>query len=452
MALYLRQSQDRTGKGYGVDRQRDDCRRLIKARGWTVVAEFVDNDTSATKRKPRPQFVDMMARVDGGEFDVIVSRHMDRLLRRLAELENVLERCEKTGTTIVTAADSVDTGNDGGRLVARILSSVAQGEVERKGARQRSALAQGAKRGEWLGGRRPFGYESDGMTVRENEAAAIKAAYAEVLAGESQAEIARRLNAQGFTTGQGHPWTRYPAKEMLCNPRNAGLRRHTPTGERDRRNPANGIVGAAAWPAIVDEVTWRAAVAVLTDPARQRKAKAHKGLLTGVARCAVCGQPVRQTGGRTGAQLYRCVSGKHISRTAAPIDELVEAIVLGRLKAPDAAALWTPKLPDVCDLIGEADVLRRRRDDIAASFADGEMSREQFRTANTRIGERLAELEGKISAAGSASPLAIVADEDIDQRWSTLSTAQRRSIIAAIGTPVIHSAGQPGPVTMDWAT
>ena len=93
-AIYLRQSQDRDGTGYGVDRQREDARRLIDSRGWTVAAEFVDNDVSALSRKPRPQFVEMLRRVDAGEFDVIVARHMDRLLRRLAEFESVIERCQ----------------------------------------------------------------------------------------------------------------------------------------------------------------------------------------------------------------------------------------------------------------------------------------------------------------------------------------------------------------------
>src|ERR1700754_4051925 len=106
-AVYLRQSQDRNGDGYGVDRQRADVRRLAESRGWTIAAEFVDNDVSALSRKPRPEFVKMMARVDAGEFDFIVARHMDRLLRRLAEFESVLERCTATKTAIVTAADGV---------------------------------------------------------------------------------------------------------------------------------------------------------------------------------------------------------------------------------------------------------------------------------------------------------------------------------------------------------
>jgi site-specific DNA recombinase len=165
VAIYLRQSQVRDGTGYGVDRQREDVERLVISRGWQVAAEFVDNDVSALSSKPRLQFTEMMRRVDAGEFDVIAARHMDRLLRRLAELEQVLERCKKTKTAIVTAADGVDTSTDRGRLVARILSSVAQGEVERKGARQRSAAVQAAKQGRWIGGRRAFGYDPTTLRV-----------------------------------------------------------------------------------------------------------------------------------------------------------------------------------------------------------------------------------------------------------------------------------------------
>jgi len=460
VAIYLRQSQDRDGTGYGIDRQREDVSKLVAAQGWQVVAEFVDNDVSALSRKPRPAFTDMMARVDAGEFDVIAARHMDRLLRRLAELESVLERCQVTKTAIVTAADGVDTSSDGGRLVARILSSVAQGEVERKSARQRSAVAQAAKQGRWCGGRRAFGYEGDGVTVREDEAVLIKQGYTDVLAGESLGEVARRWTASGFTTTQGlSVWNRGAVKDVLTNPRNAGLRRHrSPEDRRDiRANPELGITGKAEWPAIVDETTWRAVVRILCDPARRREPLSAKGLLTGLAVCGECDQTVHRGGASHGLAMYRCKSGRHVSRKSEPIDEYVEAVALGMLKAPDAADLWAVELPDASELMTEADTLRRRRDDLALSFAEGEMTREQFRTANTRVLHRLAELETRIAAAGKTSPLAIVAAEDIDKRWAELSTAQKRAIIGALMTPVIHLVGkgrkpnfEPDSVTFRW--
>ncbi|WP_170292443.1 recombinase family protein [Mycolicibacterium grossiae] len=445
-AIYLRQSQDRSGEGFGVERQRQDVNALITSRGWTTVAEFVDNDVSALSRKPRPQFTEMMRRVDAGDFDVIVARHMDRLLRRLSEFESVLERCQKVGAAIVTAADGVDTSTDGGRLVARILSSVAQGEVERKGARQRSAAVQAAQQGRWVGGRRAFGYEQDGVTIRDSEADLIRVGFADVMAGESLGEIARRWTASGLPTSQGREtWSRGAVKDVLTNPRCAGLRRYRSVEDRAaiRQNPELGITGTAEWPAIVDEATWRAAVRILCDPGRYRPAKWGKGLLTGVAVCGECGAAVHRGGGYSReVPTYRCTSGKHFARKADPVDEYITMITIGRLTEPDAAALWSADLPDAADLMAQADILRRRRDDIALDYADGVMDRQQFRAANERVLTKLADVERQIAAAGTSSPLSIVAADDVAATWDTLSVAQRRGIVAALMTPVLHRPGR----------
>jgi DNA invertase Pin-like site-specific DNA recombinase len=446
VAIYLRQSQDRNNDGLGVERQREEVQRLCKSRGWKVAAEYVDNDVSALSRKPRPMFSEMMARVDAGDFDVIVARHMDRLLRRLAEFESVLERCQRVNAIIVTAADGVDTGTDGGRLVARILGSVAQGEVERKSARQKSAALQAANQGRWVGGRRAFGYEPDGVTIREPEAALIRSGYADVLAGESLGELARRWTASGFSTTQGNDkWARGSVKDVLTNPRNAGLRRYRPADERAtiRSNPELGITGAAEWPAIVPEPTWRAAVRILSDPRRRNPAKTtRKGLLTGVAVCGVCEMTVHRGGGaHPGVPTYRCSSGRHVARKSEPVDNYISQIVVGRLTQEDAATLWSAELPDAGALMVEADTLRRRRDDIATDYAEGVMDRQQFRIANQVVLERIDEIEGQIAAAGSTSPLAIVAADDVQAAWAGLSTAQKRNIIDLLMVPVLHLPG-----------
>lgn len=443
-AIYLRQSLDRDGNELGIDRQREDVLRLAESRGWTVAAEFVDNDVSAMSRKPRPAFSAMMTRVDAGEFDVIVARHMDRLLRRIAELESVLERCKAASVSIITAADGVDTSTDGGRLVARILSSVAQGEVERKGARQRSAAVQAAKQGRWVGGRRAFGYEPDGVTIREAEAALIKQAYADVLAGESLGEVTRRWIASGVSPTQGASWNRASVRDILTNPRHAGLRRYRAADEvrKIRANPELGIVGPAEWPGTVDEATWRAAVRLMCDPSRTRPPVGGKGLLTGVAICGVCERSVHRGGARRHYPMYRCRSGKHVSRMSDPVDEYVSSVAVARLTQPDAALLWSAELPDAEALMAEADTLRRRRDDLALDYADGAMTREQFRAANERVLSRLGDIETQIAAAGTTSPLSIVAAENVDETWLNLSIAQQRNIIAALMTPVLHLPGR----------
>src|SRR4029079_15515598 len=136
-------------------------------------------------QKPRPQYNKMLAAVQKGEAEVVVAWHVDRLTRKITDPEHLIELAQATGLRIATVTGDLDLSTDAGRLVGRILASVARGEVERKGARQKRAQQQAAQQGRPAGGRRPFGYASDGMIVNEHEAKHIRSAYAELLQGAS---------------------------------------------------------------------------------------------------------------------------------------------------------------------------------------------------------------------------------------------------------------------------
>lgn len=441
IAAYYRQSQDRTGEEYGVDRQRGDVERYRIGRDWDgTVVEFIDNDVSATKNKPRPAFEEMMARVDADEFDVIIARHMDRLLRKLSEFVMVRDRCRASDTILVTAADGVDTSTEGGRIVAGILAVVAEGEMMRKSERQISAVVQAVKQGRWLGGHRPFGYEPDGVTVRPNEAVIIRQGYMDVLAGETLTGITRHWNARSTTT-RGKAWTRQSVRQVLTNPRNAGLRRHRPHADRGVKDPSLGVIGEAAWPGVVDVPTWNAAVRVLANPDRQW-VRPETGLLSGIALCGVCrGHVGRGSTTRSGAPTYRCREKGCVSRQADPVDEAITEAVLDRLTQPDAAMLWSAERPDATALMAEASDLREELAAIDQDRADGLLDRTRWRTMNQRVSSRLSAIDEEISRFGDNSPLSIVASEDVRGTWASLTAARQRAIISALMTPVLHSPG-----------
>ncbi len=92
-------------------------------------------------------------------------------VRKLTDLEDVITRTEGSGVRIATVSGDIDLSTDQGRLVGRILASVARGEVERKGARQKAARAQSAVAGKpvkWS--HRSFSYYEDKVTARLAEA------------------------------------------------------------------------------------------------------------------------------------------------------------------------------------------------------------------------------------------------------------------------------------------
>src|SRR5688500_14059474 len=133
-AIYLRQSRDAAGDGLAVERQRQDCERLAAERGWTVIPGGVltDNDMSASTGRRRPGYERLLELIDARAVDVVIVWHLDRLTRRLADLVDVIDRTEQASVRIATVAGDLDLSTDAGRLVARILGSVTQGEVERK--------------------------------------------------------------------------------------------------------------------------------------------------------------------------------------------------------------------------------------------------------------------------------------------------------------------------------
>ncbi len=446
--VYTRQSLDRTGSGAAVERQREDCAKLCAERGWTVVREFSDNDTSASSGKPRRQYQAMLAAIERGEAEVIVAWHVDRLTRRLPELEPLIQLMQRTGARIATVTGDLDLSNDAGRLVGRILASVAQGEVERKGARQRRAQQQAAQMGKPAGGRRAFGYDRTGMVVNESEAKHIRAAYQAMLEGGSLRGVAMSWNADKVATTAGNPWDHSAVRRVLLNPRNVG--RRTYRGE---------VVGPAQWPAIVDDDTFEAVRALLALPERRTTTgTARLYLLPGLALCH-CGSPV--TTGRTqrGVRTYRCRERKgHLSRAAEPIDELVQAVVTARLSAPDAAdLLHDTDTPDLVVHRNRARAIRERLDDLATGLEEGLLTLPAVRKSSDRLKRELAETEAKMAQLGRADVLApLVTAGDVGAAWKALDLDRRRAVIDTLLTVTLlkplrgRQAFDPETVRVEW--
>lgn len=416
-AVYLRQSLDAEGTGLAISRQREDCIKLCKAKGWTP-AEYVDNSISATGRKPRPAYRRMLEDIAAGQVGAVVVWDMDRLHRQPLELEHFIVLADKHQLALATVSGDVDLSTDNGRLFARIKGSVARAEVERKSARQRRAGLQRAQAGTPWGAHRPFGFEPDKVTHRKPEAEAIRDMYDDLIAGVSQHEIARRLNAKGITTARGGQWVQATVRALLKNPRNAGLRQYK--GE---------IMGAGTWQPIVAEDVWRVAQSAMQTPGENRGG-ARKHLLIGVAKCGVCGSGVI-TAYNQGNRQYVCSSDKHVARQAERVEDYVQGVIIGVLAKQDLThLLHDTKRPDFAKLKAEADTLRRRLDSLATDFADGSLTASQLRTASERIQQRLRAAEAAMSRRDTASILEPVVNQpDMAAAWAKLDMARKRSII-----------------------
>ncbi|MBD8010681.1 recombinase family protein [Microbacterium sp. Re1] len=453
--IYLRQSLDAQE---GIERQRARCLALIEARGWTLGAEYTDNDTSATKnRGAHTGWSRMLQDARAGRIDVVVAVNLDRLLRTQTDLSALIE----TGAKVTTLEGELDLTSASGEMQASVLTAMARFEVRRKSERQIRANEARAQQGKWVGGRRPFGYEADGVTIREPEAEAIRDAYRDILTGLTLAAVARSWNARGFVTGQarqarsGHagapsPWRADSVRAVLLNPRYMGRVRYK--GEV--------MAAQAEWPAIVDEATFEAARAMLENPARRTPGRTPTRLLTGLAVCGVCGATVHAgANSRPGVRSYRCsASMGHFARMAEPVEEYVEAVAVARLSRPDARDLLTVSSNvDTAALRLEGVGLRERLDALAVDFADGDLTSSQLRIATDRIRKRMAEVESELADAGRVDVLGdLVAADDVQAAWDAISTDRRRAVIGALMQVTLYPPGRgtrtfrPESVGIEW--
>jgi DNA invertase Pin-like site-specific DNA recombinase len=436
-AIYCRISEDRTGAGLGIERQEHDCRELADQLGWTVVEVFADNDLSAYSGKPRPGYQALLDALRAGTADAVVCWHTDRLHRSPVELEDYIGVCERGGVPTQTVkAGPLDLASPSGRMVARQLGAVARYEVEHMIERQQRARLQAATEGRWGGGRRPYGYQADGVTVVPEEQACVADACRQVLAGLSLTAIAAELNLRGRRTSTGRAWRPTELRRVLLRPRNAGLMQHR-----------GQVVGQAGWPPLVDEDTWRATVAVLTDPGRRTNPGAPaRWLLSGLAVCGVCGAPVRSFSAssrrRNTNPVYTCRTGKHVVRDAAACDQLVTAVILERLSRRDAAELLAP------DQQGDPTQLHLRDAGLAARLAElgrlageGAIDTGQLVEATAVIRQQRAQITAQLAAMSRGSVLVGVADAPDPVRvWQGLDLSRRRAIVDTLCTVTILPA------------
>jgi DNA invertase Pin-like site-specific DNA recombinase len=457
----------------GVKDQVADGRKFARRLGWHIGPEathvLVENDTSAFKRRKiqlpdgrvelrtvRPKFRRALDLLVSGQADGLIAVDLDRTARDPRDLEDLIDVVESKVPRIPveSVTGSLKLANDADVTLARVLVAVANKSSRDTSRRVSRTRLRQASEGRFGGGARRYGHELDG-TVRADEAEILAKAAESILSGVGLIGVVKDLNAREVPAPRAKRWTHQSLRGMLLQPRTAGLMSFD--GE-----VLEGV--EACWEPIIDRSSWEAVTAVLTSPERRTTpGPKPKHLLSHLALCGHPSHPVedrpvmikgwaggfQRADGSRGPRVaaYRCSAGNHMACAQGPLDDYVEAEVVGRLSRPDAARLLETRGTgsDVGKLAQEANALRARLVELGDLVESGDMSAGEYRQRKTRLSEKLAGVEAEMTATAGTSPLAGLAGRsDAGEVWDRTDLAGRRAAINALMAVTVLPATSRG--------
>src|SRR6266404_1691387 len=159
--------------------QREACEAFIKSQaseGWKLIKTAYDDGGLSGGTMERPALRRLLADIGEGLVDVVVVYKVDRLTRLLADFAKLVEIFDARGVSFVAVTQQFNTTTSMGRLTLNVLLSFAQFEREVTGERIRDKIAASKKRGMWMGGVPPLGYEvrDRQLNINEAEAATVR--------------------------------------------------------------------------------------------------------------------------------------------------------------------------------------------------------------------------------------------------------------------------------------
>ena len=363
-AIYTRKSSEEglEQEFNSLDAQREACEAYIasqKSEGWVELADRYDDGGFSGGTLERSALRRLLADIEDGRIDVVVVYKIDRLSRSLMDFAKLVEVFDRGRVTFVSVTQSFNTTTSMGRLTLNILLSFAQFEREVIGERIRDKIAASRKRGMWMGGFVPLGYEvrDRKLVINEAEAATVRMIFERFVEVGSATALARTLAAEGVRTRRGRLVDKGFLYKLLNNRVYIGDAVHKGTaypGEHE---------------AIITRALWDKVHGILRESPRVRAGRTRaatpallKGLIFGPTGCAMT-----PTHTRRGDKLYRYYVSQSVLKRGAdacpvgrvPAAEIEGAVVdqlRGLLRAPEAiVGTWRSARPEI-DGLSEAEV------------------------------------------------------------------------------------------------
>ena len=242
-AIYTRKSSEEglEQSFNSLEAQREACQAYIasqKHEHWRGIATHYDDGGYSGGSMERPALRQLLQDIDAGKIDTVVVYKVDRLTRSLADFAKIVERLDARQVSFVSVTQQFNTTTSMGRLTLNVLLSFAQFEREVTGERIRDKIAASKRKGMWMGGTLPVGYEvcDRKLVVNAPEGEHVKRIFELYLELGCVAKLKDRLDREGLRSkvrrshaGQKSGGSAYSRGALYCllqNPVYVGKVRH----------------------------------------------------------------------------------------------------------------------------------------------------------------------------------------------------------------------------------
>ena len=454
-AVYTRKSSDEglDQTFNSLDAQREACESYISSQrheGWKLIPAHYDDGGLSGGNLDRPALQRLLADIADGKVDLVVVYKIDRLTRSLADFARLVDRFDAADCSFVSVTQSFNTSTSMGRLTLNVLLSFAQFEREVTAERIRDKITASKKKGYWMGGLLPLGYDRhpdpkmQTLVIIDTEAEAVREIFRlydqhGCLRQVEQDVIARGYRSKKRTFSDGKvtgskPLSRGQINFILRNPVYIGRIRHK---QESHKGLHKAIVDQDLWDRVQEQLDRK-------SPGKLRSRSRSGALLTGRI-FDETGDFLTPTHSRKGSRLYRYyVSGRLLA--GSPADASGWRLPAKQLEDAVSEAVFRHINNDV------SRVLSRPTPLLLESLKNG-LEKLSLNTAADLI-ERVQVSEGHLDITLSANAIADwlgVPKEEIDSTRLQLESPwgiRRRGNESRLVFGVIHAEPDPKLVRM----
>lgn len=453
--VYARQSKTRDGSE-SIETQIEACKAAAERFGFEVVAVLAEPPSTSgykNRGKSREKFKLLLAGFVNGDWEMVMAYKTDRLSRGGGPGWAPLLEAIETATLDLDRAVATPSGFVS-EFEIGIRATMDREESKKTSDRMKDLVARKAMQGKPQGGRRPFGYQEDRVSLHPVEADVLRGMAEQVMSGHSYKAVAWNLNEQGHRTSTGKLWHPITVRNLLLKPRYAGFRVH------------DGKQYPAVWEPVFDAQTWEKlqTTMLLRSDAYANAPKPRRYMLTGIAYCGACGthlngmtkrdnptRPIRRT--------YQCrVQGdtqrKHgcggVTRNADALEHWVRESVIAHLESaslPELLGVSGAEAEVIRDLIRERDAQRERINQLVDDYATGLLTRPQFERAKLTAESELERADKLLTRHASSNAVLSMLPDGMSagRAWESESDDWRTNLAAGLIERVVVIPGNTKP-------